>query len=250
AQSFHTDPMPVREAALRTIDEGARRMLEEAGIPPGRVMKTVVVGNPIMIHIFNGIDPLQLTRVPYVPLIAGSVRSAPRDFGWAFQENGYVETLPLISAYVGADTIAMIVSLDLEQERATSLSIDIGTNGEMVLARAGKLLATSTAAGPAFEGAEISCGMRALDGAIYDVSISVDGDVSLLVVGGKPPRGICGTGLIAGIAALLNHGVVDATGRIVDPAEVDTSLRGRIFDLGSEPAFDLSGDRGVYVSQN
>jgi uncharacterized 2Fe-2S/4Fe-4S cluster protein (DUF4445 family) len=144
----------------------------------------------------------------------------------------------------------MMVAIGLEQEQATTLSIDIGTNGEMVLARAGKLLATSTAAGPAFEGAQISCGMRALDGAIYDVAISGDGDVSLLVVGGKPPRGICGTGLIAGIAALLNRGVIDATGRIVDPAEVDVPvLRERIFQLGGEPAFALSEDRGVYVSQ-
>src|SRR5208337_205984 len=108
-----------------------------------------------------------------------------------------------------------------EQERATSLSIDIGTNGEMVLARAGKLLATSTAAGPAFEGAQISCGMRALAGAIYDVAISGDGGLMLQVVGGGLPRGICGTGLISGIAALLNLGVVDATGRIADPADMD-----------------------------
>jgi uncharacterized 2Fe-2S/4Fe-4S cluster protein (DUF4445 family) len=250
AQSFHDDRRPVREAALRTIEDGARQMLSEAGLSPDSVVKTVVVGNPIMIHILNGIDPYQLTRVPYVPVIGGSVRSAPRDFGWTFQESGYVETLPLVSAYVGADTIAMIVALSLEQEQATTLSIDIGTNGEMVLAQAGKLLATSTAAGPAFEGAQISCGMRALDGAIYDVAISGDGDVSLLVVGGRPPRGICGTGLIAGVSALLNRGVVDATGRVVDPAEVDApALRERIFQLGSEPAFALSEDHSVYVSQ-
>ena len=85
---------------------------------------------------------------------------------------------------VGADTIGMIVALDLEAERTTTLSIDIGTNGEMVLARTGKLLATSTAAGPAFEGAQISCGMRALDGAIRDVAISGDGRLRLQVVGG------------------------------------------------------------------
>ena len=251
AQSFHADRMPVREAALRTIDDGARRMLEEARIPPGRVVKTVVVGNPIMIHILNGIDPWQLTHVPYVPLIAGSVRSGPRDFGWTFQENGYVETLPLVSAYVGADTIGMIVALDLAQERTTSLSIDIGTNGEMVLARAGKLLATSTAAGPAFEGAQISCGMRALDGAIYDVAISGDGGLSLQVVGAGSPRGICGTGLISGVAELLNLGVIDATGRIVDPADMDPpALRERVFSLDGELAFSLSEDRAVYISQN
>jgi uncharacterized 2Fe-2S/4Fe-4S cluster protein (DUF4445 family) len=251
AQSFHEDRAPVREAALRTIDEGARALLKETGVKPARVMKTVVVGNPIMIHILNGIDPYQLTHVPYVPLIAGSVRSAPGDFGWTFQENGYVETLPLVSAYVGADTIGMIVALGLEQEPATSLAIDIGTNGEMVLARHGKLLATSTAAGPAFEGAQISCGMRAIDGAVYGMAIDGDGALSLRVVGDGTPRGICGTGLIAGIAELLKYGIVDETGRIVDPSEAGmVRLRERVFSLGAEPAFALSDDRSVYISQN
>jgi uncharacterized 2Fe-2S/4Fe-4S cluster protein (DUF4445 family) len=251
AQAFHENRVPVREAALRTIEEGAHLLLAETGVPPGRVVKTVIVGNPIMIHILNGIDPWQLTHVPYAPVISGSMRSTPRDFGWTFQESGYVETLPLVSAYVGADTIGMIVALDLEQEHTTSLSIDIGTNGEMVLARNGNLLATSTAAGPAFEGAQISCGMRALDGAIYDVAIDGDGGLSLRVVGDGAPRGICGTGLVAGIAELLKCGVVDATGRIVDPADLDApALRERVFSLGSEPAFSLSDDRGVYISQN
>jgi uncharacterized 2Fe-2S/4Fe-4S cluster protein (DUF4445 family) len=251
AQAFHADRAPVREAALRTIEEGAQQILAETGVSPADVVKTVIVGNPIMIHILNGIDPYQLTHVPYVPVSSGPVRSGPRSFGWTFQEAGYVETLPLISAYVGADTIGMIVALELEQEKETTLSIDIGTNGEMVLARAGKLLATSTAAGPAFEGAQISCGMRALEGAIYGVSIAADGTVDLKVVGDGSPRGICGTGLISGIAELLDHGVVDDSGRIVDPGEIELpALRDRIFTAGSEPAFALSSDRTVYISQN
>jgi uncharacterized 2Fe-2S/4Fe-4S cluster protein (DUF4445 family) len=251
AQSFHDERGPVREAALRTIGEGALAMLRETGMDPRSVVKTAVVGNPIMIHILNGIDPYQLTHVPYVPVTAGSVRSVPRDFGWAFQHDGYVETLPLISAYVGADTIGMIVALELEQEKATTLSIDIGTNGEMVLARGGKMLATSTAAGPAFEGAQISCGMRALEGAITDVQITPEGRVSVQVVGGGAAHGICGTGLVAGVAELLNREVVDATGRIVDPSEVEEpAVRERIFTLGSQPAFALTEDRGVYLSQD
>jgi uncharacterized 2Fe-2S/4Fe-4S cluster protein (DUF4445 family) len=250
AQSFHNDRGPVRAAALRTIGEGASQVLAERGISPSNVVKTVVVGNPIMIHILNGIDPFELTRVPYVPVTARALRSAPGAFGWAFQENGYVETLPLISAYVGADTIGMIVSLDLEEEKKTSLSIDIGTNGEMVLARQGTLVATSTAAGPAFEGAQISCGMRALPGAIYDVKVDAIGALSLDVVGGAAPKGLCGTGLIAGIAQLLDAGVIDATGRLADPAKVPEALRSRMFTSGTEPAFALSEDRSVFISQS
>ena len=250
AQSFHDERGPVRSAALRTIGEGALQILAECGVSAADVVKTVVVGNPIMIHILNGIDPYELTRVPYVPVTAQALRSSPRSFGWTFQENGYVETLPLISAYVGADTIGMIVALDLEKEKKTSLSIDIGTNGEMVLARGGELLTTSTAAGPAFEGAQISCGMRALPGAIYDVTIDAEGALALKVVGSAAPKGLCGTGLIAGIAQLLERGAIDATGRLADPAEMEiAALRPRVFSMGSEPAFALSDDHGVYISQ-
>jgi uncharacterized 2Fe-2S/4Fe-4S cluster protein (DUF4445 family) len=251
AQSFHDDRRPVRSAALDTIQEGAGLLLKETGVSPADVVKTVVVGNPIMIHILNGIDPYQLTHVPYIPVTSRSIRSAPRAFGWTFQEHGYVETLSQISAYVGADTIGMIVALDLEAEKATTLSIDIGTNGEMVLARGGELVATSTAAGPAFEGAQIACGMRALEGAIYGVSIAEDGALAVQTIGDAAPKGICGTGLIAGIAALLERGVVDATGRLQDPADIEVpALRARVFSIGRELAFALSDDRAVFISQN
>jgi uncharacterized 2Fe-2S/4Fe-4S cluster protein (DUF4445 family) len=251
AQSFHDERGPVRDAALQTIAEGARLILAETGVSPSQVVKTVVVGNPIMIHILNGIDPYQLTHLPYIPVTSRSVKSAPGFYGWTFQEQGYVETLPLVSAYVGADTIGMIVSLDLAQEKRISLSIDIGTNGEMVLARHGEMVTTSTAAGPAFEGAQISCGMRALPGAVVDVVFSPDGELFLKTVSETAPKGICGTGLIAGIARLLECGAVDSTGRIVEPEDVSVpALRDRIFSLGNESAFALSDDRSVYISQN
>ena len=250
AMSFHDDPGPVRHAALHTIEEGAREILSDTGVLPDEILKTMVVGNPIMIHILNGIDPYQLTRVPYAPVTCQSLRGVPRDFGWTFQEHGFVETLPLVSAYIGADTIGMIVALGLGSESTTTLSIDVGTNGEMVLARGGKLITTSTAAGPAFEGAQISCGMRAVEGAIHEVLIAGDGSLTLQVIGAGAPRGICGTGLVSGIARLLEHRVVDSTGRLLAREEIDDQrLRGRVFPLGNELAFALSDDRSVYISQ-
>jgi len=151
---------------------------------------------------------------------------------------------------VGADTVGMIVALGLDQEKATTLSIDIGTNGEMVLAQGGTLLATSTAAGPAFEGAQISCGMRALPGAIVAVSISLDGSVALQTVENEAASGICGTGLISALAQLLEREVVDATGRLRDAPEVIISpLRDRLFSRDGERAFALTEDRSVYISQ-
>jgi len=146
--------------------------------------------------------------------------------------------------------VGVILALDLEHDQGTSLSIDIGTNGEIVLARAGELITTSTAAGPAFEGAQIACGMRALKGAITGLSIEGEGRVALQVVGGGPAKGICGSGLISGIAELLGAGLLDRSGRLQDPEEVeDPGLRKRLFRTGKHLAFMLEPEQNVYISQ-
>jgi uncharacterized 2Fe-2S/4Fe-4S cluster protein (DUF4445 family) len=251
-QAFHQDPIVVRNAALETISDCAELLLKENDIPRQRVVRSTVVGNSIMIHILHGIAPRQLTLAPYIPLVAGMVRRRPEEFDWSFQSCGHVETLPLISAFVGADTMGVILALDLEHEEEVSLSIDIGTNGEIVLAKEGELITTSTAAGPAFEGAQISCGMRALDGAITGVSIKESGQVELEVVGDEKPKGICGSGLISAVAELLEAGLLDSSGRLVDPDEVTNSeLKKRFFKLDKFMAFRLTagGNEEVYISQ-
>lgn len=259
-QAFHEDPQAVRKAALDTIAECAELLLKEAGVDRKRVVRSTVVGNSIMIHILHGIDPRQLTLAPYIPLVAGMVRRRPEEFGWSFQSCGYVETLPLISAFVGADTMGVILALDLEHEEEVSLSIDIGTNGEIVLAKSGQLITTSTAAGPAFEGAQISCGMRALDGAITGVSISDSGTIDLHVVGGGKAKGICGSGLISVVAELLEAGLLESSGKLADPNDVSNpKFKERFFKLDKIMAFRLTGrsterstaggEGEVYISQ-
>ncbi len=251
-QAFHEDPQTVRQAALETIADCAELLLKETGIERERVVRSTVVGNSIMIHILHGLNPRQLTLAPYIPLVAGVVRRRPEEFGWTFQSCGHVETLPLISAFVGADTMGVILALDLEHEEEISLSIDIGTNGEIVLSKKGELITTSTAAGPAFEGAQISCGMRALDGAVTGVSIDGTGGIDLQVLGGVKAKGICGSGLISAVAELLEADLLDSTGRLADPEEVDNpDLKKRFFKLDNIAAFMLSTNSGenVYISQ-
>jgi uncharacterized 2Fe-2S/4Fe-4S cluster protein (DUF4445 family) len=251
-QAFHEDRKAVRGAALDTIAECAELLLKENEVPRERVVRSTVVGNSIMIHILHGLDPRQLTLAPYIPLVAGMVRRRPEEFGWSFQGHGNVETLPMISAFVGADTMGVILALDLEHEEGISLSIDIGTNGEIVLARGGELITTSTAAGPAFEGAQIACGMRALEGAVTGVSIGEDGQLAVQVIGDGQARGICGSGLISAVGELLEAGLVDSSGKFVDPEELDNGeLKKRFFKLDNVLAFRLSSDdsQNVYVSQ-
>jgi uncharacterized 2Fe-2S/4Fe-4S cluster protein (DUF4445 family) len=142
----------------------------------------------------------------------------------------------------------MILALDLEREGETTLSIDIGTNGEMVLSRAGELLTTSTAAGPAFEGAQIACGMRALEGAVTGMRLAPDGELELAVVGGGRARGICGSGLISAVAELLEAGLLDSSGRLSPPEEVARpELASRLFRLDNLLAFRLTPE--VYLTQ-
>ena len=246
--AFQAKREEVRAAALETIEECALLLAKEAGVRPEQVVRTTVVGNPIMIHILHGLNPHQLAMAPYIPLVSGLVRRRPEEFRWRFQRCGWVETLPLISAFVGADTVGMILALDLEREAETTLSIDIGTNGEMVLSKGGELLTTSTAAGPAFEGAQIACGMRALEGAVTGFRILPDGELDLAVVGGGRPKGICGSGLISGIAELLEAGLLEPSGRLAPPEEVARpELAARLFRVDKLLAFRLSD--GVYITQ-
>jgi uncharacterized 2Fe-2S/4Fe-4S cluster protein (DUF4445 family) len=249
AQAFATNRKAVRSAAIDTIQEAAQLILEETGIDPDSVVRTVVVGNSIMLHILHDLNPVQLTLSPYIGVISELVRRRPVDFGWTFQKHGYVETLPLISAFVGADTTGMILALGLAESEGASISVDIGTNGEVVLSREGRLFCTSTAAGPAFEGAQIACGIRAVPGAICNVRISHD-EVSYEVLGGERPKGICGTGLIKLVAELLDAGLLQDTGRLLSAEEVENeALRNRLFSLDGMTAFAVTEDRAIYVTQ-
>jgi uncharacterized 2Fe-2S/4Fe-4S cluster protein (DUF4445 family) len=250
AQAFASSRGPVREAALQTIREGAWAILKEEGIEPEAVVRSVLVGNPIMVHILHDLDPQQLTLAPYIPLIGGPIERPPAELGFDFQRCGVVETLPLVSAFVGADTTGMILALDLEHDPLSSLNIDIGTNGEMVLAHDGAMIATSTAAGPAFEGAQIACGMRAVPGAVTSLSIGGNGEVTCRTMGDAPARGICGSGLISATAALLEAGILDASGRFREPQEIaHPALRERLVAADGQRAFLIAPESRVWVTQ-
>jgi uncharacterized 2Fe-2S/4Fe-4S cluster protein (DUF4445 family) len=154
---------------------------------------------------------------------------------------------PVIGGFVGGDLVALIVSQALRERRRPVVAVDLGTNGEIVLACGGRIWACSTAAGPAFEGERISEGVRAIDGAIEDVKI-VRGAVKLKCIGASRPVGICGSGLLAAIAELVRAGVVDRTGRIRTPEEVScgplarriaAGERGREFILSRKPPIRL-----------
>ena len=233
----------LRRLVVDALNQLITGMAQEAGIERDAIYKVTVVGNPTMLHLFLGIDPTAIDHSPYVPVIQNGLTLRGEEVGLAVSPLARVETLPAISAYVGSDIVAGMLYADMGTKDEIELFLDIGTNGEVVLAVGGRMFACSTAAGPAFEGASISQGMSALDGAIHQVTIE-DGELSCSVIGGKEARGICGSGLLDAVAALRKIGLVDSSGRL---RKSEHPLSSRIEGEGTRARFLLSN--GVYLTQ-
>jgi uncharacterized 2Fe-2S/4Fe-4S cluster protein (DUF4445 family) len=178
----------------------------------------VLVGNTVMHHLFCGIGIAPMAAYPFQPKQPGRFRFSPADLGWNLPDKAIVEFLPCPGGFVGSDILAGIVATGLNESRDLMALMDLGTNGEVVVGNHERMLCTSTAAGPAFEGARISMGMRAATGAISEVRVQ-DGAVACRVIGGGDPRGLCGSGLVDAVAAGLDLNWIRPAGRMtITPA--------------------------------
>jgi uncharacterized 2Fe-2S/4Fe-4S cluster protein (DUF4445 family) len=225
------------------VGELARRLK----INPKRVYMCSVVGNTAMQHIMVGISPVDLGRAPYRASLLTSVETLASRSGVDTHPDCRLLMPPAIGGFVGGDLVALIVSQGLHKRRVPIMAVDLGTNGEIVLAAKGKIAACSTAAGPAFEGERISCGVRAIDGAIEDVKVTKNG-LKLKSINGSRPVGLCGSGLIAAVSELLRAGVIECSGRIRTRDEIKREWlrkrvvdgeRGREFIIASRPPVRL-----------
>ena len=192
-------------------------LARQAGIEVENVYEVVLSGNTCMLFLALGENPASLGRFPYSFSLPGGALRPARGLGLGLSPGALVFLPPIISAYLGPDITSGILATGLHNAHGTTLLVDIGTNGEMVLARNGKMLAASTAAGPAFEGMNVSCGMRASEGAIEAFAISGCGEISLSTIGGCEAAGICGSGLMDITAELVARGVIGADGRLCPP---------------------------------
>jgi uncharacterized 2Fe-2S/4Fe-4S cluster protein (DUF4445 family) len=190
---------------------------------PSELRDVVVVGNTVMHHLFCGIPVKPLSHYPFEPERDGLQGFSAEKLGWGRPESGQarglagaaVHFLPCLGGFVGSDILAGVLATNLQESGALVGLIDLGTNGEMVFGHGRRLLCASTAAGPAFEGARISMGMRAATGAISEVAFQ-DGQLRSRVLGNGPPRGICGSGLVDAVAVGLDTGMIEASGRLRD----------------------------------
>lgn len=188
----------------------------EAAIRPEQLLEAVVVGNTAMHHLFAGLNPRYLAMAPYPPVVSAAQYIPARELDLPMAPSARVYLPPIKAGFVGSDTTAGILATRLHHCETPTLLVDLGTNGELALAAEGRLACCSTAAGPAFEGGHIQWGMRAAAGAIERVEIdSATLEVTVQTIDHQPPAGICGSGLIAAVAALIRAGVLGAAGQFL-----------------------------------
>jgi len=222
------------------INELTEQLCVKAGIEPDDVYAAVFSGNTTMIHMLTGLDTSGIALSPFIPVTCRPMQFSARDSGLVINKNGIAAVLPCVSAYVGADTVAAVLSCGMYELDGKALLIDIGTNGEIVLGGKDRLIACSTAAGPAFEGANIRCGMGGVAGAVD--SFTRCPDFRYTVIGHTQAKGVCGSGIIDAVSVMLDAGVIDETGKIADheqEAELEHEVSCRLTDIDGMRAFIL-----------
>jgi uncharacterized 2Fe-2S/4Fe-4S cluster protein (DUF4445 family) len=207
------------------------------------IYEMCIVGNTTMNHIFLELPVVQLGQAPYKAFSLESHYLPAEKLQIKINPAGNIHTVENIAGFVGSDTTAVALAVDIDSAEQMTLVVDIGTNGEIILGTKDKLYAASCAAGPALEGARITCGSRATEGAIEAVVLNED-DIDIDVIGNCPPRSICGSGLIDAVAVLLNLGIIDATGHFVDrealEGKLPPAILKRLSQQQGESAFILS----------
>ena len=200
-------------AVLNDLNNIISKVCEKSKIKSSQIYEATIVGNSVMHHIFLNLDPINIGLSPYIPVIQKGMNIKARTLNLKISKNGYVYTVPIIAGFVGADTIGVILSSNINSQKDLTLAIDIGTNGEIVLGNRKFLATGSCAAGSALEGAHISDGMRAAAGAIDTIIIDPQSfDVSYSTIKNRKPIGICGSGLVDAVAEMLKSKILTRSG--------------------------------------
>jgi uncharacterized 2Fe-2S/4Fe-4S cluster protein (DUF4445 family) len=234
----------LKEPVIRAIEDLIHRLLDERGVDVSHLREVAVAGNTTMLHLMLGIDPAPLGVAPYEPARIDAVDRPAAELGFRRLGRARAYVLRGISAFLGADIVAGLLTTRLAERESPAIFIDLGTNGEIVLRTPTRMVGASTAAGPALEGASIESGMRAETGAIERVALRGD-SLEIGTIGDAAPVGLCGSGLIDLVAALLEAGVLDRTGLLRD--DVAHPLAARVSMRDGVRTFDVAP--GVRLSQ-
>ncbi|MBP2636188.1 MAG: methylamine methyltransferase corrinoid protein reductive activase [Firmicutes bacterium] len=233
---------------INSINTMISDLTRSTNIKPQHIYEIIFSGNTCMLHLALNTNPASLGKYPYTPVLWGDSYHAAAELGLTVSAFAQVYLPPVMSAYVGADITAGILAADLGNLKGTTLFVDIGTNGEMALAVDGRLSVTSTAAGPAFEGMNIACGMRAAPGAIEKFNVTHSGDVAVKTISDHPAVGICGSGLLDIVGELVRTKLINKTGKFAGSEETQRHpLQRRLKKENGKTVFAVH--QSVYLSQ-
>ena len=243
----HGDLKKQQEAICEQLNYMIHSLCDQTGRKLDEITYMAVCGNTTMEHLFTGLDPTGIGKAPFTPESLFGDEWDAKSLGMPF--DGKVYIVPSIAAYVGGDITADVLATSMRKMDKPVLMLDIGTNGEMALGHGNSFVCCATAAGPAFEGATIKQGMPASAGAISEV-VYEDGELKLNVIGNTKPTGICGSGLVDALAVMLDLGVIEEAGRLIDADEADEDVA-RFLDEDEDGnnVFKLTPDGSVCVTQ-
>lgn len=213
--SEDTGLQKLHQVIIGAINSQAGLFLQHHRLASENLVKIMVAGNNTMLHLLLGEDPSSMGQAPYTPRFTAAQVKSGKDLSLHCHAQAEITLLPSVSAFVGSDIVAGLGSIHFQENNAIYLFVDLGTNGELALVTSTCIWCCATAAGPVFEGANISCGVGGVEGAIAE--FSEDG---IGVIGDEKPTGICGSGLVDVIAILLDKGLIDATGLMKEDFEI------------------------------
>ena len=233
----------LQKAIVQRIQKSAQTMTKTAGIPIDAIYEVVVGGNSTMLHALLGVPMSSLGVSPYSSVFTRPVTVQAEELGFALNQMARLYCIPSVSTYIGGDIVSGVLASRIDRAEDTVLFVDIGTNGEIVLSRKGNMYSCSCAAGPALEGMNISCGMRAEPGAVEHVVLE-DDKVTLGIIGNTAPKGLCGSGLLEAVSQAVGKGIINRAGR-VSGNSIFTDL-----DENGKRRIVLDEKNGIYLTQN
>lgn len=239
----------LNQLVIRGINDLIDQICKRNYLIEDDIVHIVFAGNTVMLHLLAGIDPISLGIAPYNMVFSDYRRLTSREIEVSGGSATFYSLLPSLSAFVGSDILAGMIATGFHQLDGASLFIDIGTNGEIVANINGKLVATSSAAGPALEGMNIEYGCRAEDGAISRVKFMESGLISISTINDKSPIGICGSGLVDLVSELLKYGVINESGSFADIDEIPETFRNNIIEYKGRVAFVVDAKGNIVITQ-
>ncbi|MGB9693248.1 MAG: ASKHA domain-containing protein, partial [Fervidobacterium sp.] len=201
----------LQELSIKGINSILNEICSKAGVDPNDIYEVLAVGNSIILHILFLVQPKYLALSPFTPAFRKAPELPARELNIKINPGGFVSTLPIVAGFVGGDAVADCLATGIHKSNKNTLLLDIGTNTEILLGNRKGLFCCSCAAGPAFE-SYVDYGMKALEGAIEEVSIDQNYEVRYKTIGGSKPVGICGSALVQIVSEMFKRGIIDHTG--------------------------------------